>query len=92
MEDFNLHINDPQDIEANQFLDTIDVLGLKQLVNYPTHEKNNTLDLIILDGLSALRPIYLKPGEFLSDHCTLDILLNVIRQELPIKENFLQEN
>ena len=82
----NLHINDPRDIEAGEFMDTIEALGLKNYVNFPTHRDNNTLDLVISDELSKLKPIYIKPGPFLSDHCTVSILYNVTKLPIPIKE------
>ena len=73
--DFNIHVNNSTDIEAGQFLDTIEALGLRQLVTSPTHKSMNTLDLVIMDELSELKSIYLKPGPYLSDHCTISVLI-----------------
>ena len=45
--DFNLHVDNPDDAEATEFLDTLESMGLKQHVNVPTHELGHTLDLVI---------------------------------------------
>ena len=83
--DFNIHINDGNDIEAGQFIDKLEALGLKQYVNFPTHKSGNTLDLIINDELSRMKPIYIRPGQFLSDHSTISVLFNIKKDALRIK-------
>ena len=45
--DFNYHVNNDKDIYACKFLELLDSCGLKQNVNFPTHRRNNTLDLVI---------------------------------------------
>ena len=42
--DFNLHINDPQDVDASIFLDTLMAMGLTQPTDFPTHNSAKTLD------------------------------------------------
>ena len=58
--DFNIHINDPTDLNASQLLDSIEALGLKQCINSPTHKNNNTLDLLMSDELSIVKPIKIR--------------------------------
>ena len=40
--DFNVHVNDKDDIEAQQFNDKMEASGLDQQVNFPTHKFVNT--------------------------------------------------
>ena len=84
--DLNIHVNNSDDIDLGQFLDTIEALGLKQHVNFPTHRDNNTLDLILSDATSSLKPIYSKPGPYLSDHCTVSTLSSIKCEPITIKD------
>ena len=52
--DFNIHINDLMDIEAQIFNDTMHALGLQQHVNFKTHHAGNTLDLLFTEVTSQL--------------------------------------
>ena len=52
----------------------------------PIHRNNNTLDLLISDEVSKLKPICIKLCPHLSDHCTISALFNIKRGTLPIKE------
>ena len=45
-EDFNLHVNDPEDQDGEVFIDMMLALGLDQHVTFPTHRCNNTLYLV----------------------------------------------
>ena len=45
--DFNVHVNDECDIDANIFNDMMIAMGLKQWVTFPTHCNGNTLDLVM---------------------------------------------
>ena len=45
--DFNLHVNNSKDMEAVQFLDMIEALGLNQNIKGATHRLGNTLGLIL---------------------------------------------
>ena len=71
--DLNLHLNDPNDLVAGQFMENLEALGLYQCVTFPTHKSNNTLDVIISDIISKIKPIYVRAGEFISDHCFCQI-------------------
>ena len=42
--DFNTHMDDPMDTEANILDDTLTAFGLLQHVNVSTHSLGNTLD------------------------------------------------
>ena len=53
--DFNIHINSEICNDAQQFKDTIDVLGLQKHVFVPTHNSGNTLDLIMTEYFSTVK-------------------------------------
>lgn len=75
--DFNFHIDNPLDRNAKKFNDTINTLGLTQLVQRATHESGHILDLIITrqDGkLVATEP---KIDYFISDHAFIHCELSI---------------
>ena len=45
--DFNIHVDVPTDMDAIQFRDLLDSMGLQQHVERPTHIHGHTLDLLI---------------------------------------------
>ena len=55
--DFNIHVNDTNDPEAQIFLDTMEALGLDNHVNFATHNRGNTLDLVLTEVLSSLSEV-----------------------------------
>ena len=73
--DYNLHVNNPEDKDAANFLDTTTALGLKQHVNFVTHTSGSTLDHIFMEVISEIGIVDCKPDSFISDHC--NILCNV---------------
>ena len=84
--DLNLHLNDPNDLAAGQFMENLEALGLYQCVTFPTHKSNNTLDVIISDIIGKIKPIYIRAGEFILDHCFVKSMFNIKKDPLPIKE------
>ena len=52
MGDFNIHVNNTDDPEAQIFLDTMEALGLDNNVNFAMHNRGNTLDLVLTEALS----------------------------------------
>ena len=56
--DFNLHLENPDDIPSKKFIDIYTSKGFKQHVNVPTHSAGGTLDLILtLEGTSDCKSI-----------------------------------
>ena len=53
--DFNLHVNREDDANAMSFLDTIEALGLEQLVKELIHRSDNILDLIIIEPSERIK-------------------------------------
>ena len=79
--DFNIHINNKDSADAHQFLQTMEAMGLKLKVEYPTHIKGNILDLVFTDEF--------KVDYKVKDICIGDVILdhNLILLVLSIKDN-----
>ena len=71
--DFNIHVNNTNDPEAQIFLDTMEALGLDNHVNFVMHNRGNTLDLVLTEALSSLSVVTCRQGPFLSDHCSIEL-------------------
>ena len=77
--DFNLHLDLPQKPEVRTFNNNLSAVGLKQLVQEPTHVKGHMLDLVIcrsdediIDKLEVHRSL-------ISDHFVINCELNLQR-------------
>ena len=68
--DFNIHIDNLSDTEAQIFTDTMEALGLQQHVNFQTHCAGNTLGLIFTETASQFNMGNFK-GSYISDHRTI---------------------
>ena len=84
--DLNIHVNDDKDPDGREFLDSLEGLGLRNFTDFPTYKNGNTLDLISYDELSTIKPKYIAPGPYLSDHCLISTMLNAHKDLMPIKE------
>lgn len=74
--DFNIHVDNPDNVDARHLLELLDSMALIQHVASPTHVSGHTLDLIITRNFSKL--ITNKPitDRFISDHCAVLCDLN----------------
>lgn len=54
--DSNIHVDNPSDPLASDFLNLLSSVNLTQHVHFPTHVKNHTLDLLITSAASLLSP------------------------------------
>ena len=75
--DFNLHINNPNDDDACNFMETTQVLGLHQNITFPTHISSNTLDLIFSEANNKVRDEACTQGVYISDHCLITCSLGI---------------
>ena len=75
--DFNIHINNQDDPEANILMDMMTALGLPQHTNFVTHHSGNILDLIFTEVITRQNVLKCTPGPFISDHCAVNITLSV---------------
>ena len=84
--DFNLHVNDENDTDASILIDTIEAMGLQQYVIYPTHKSDNTLDLMFTELITQIQINDLSCGSFLSDHCMVDFITTIPKDEPKTKK------
>ena len=82
MGDFNIQVNKLNTPGIEEFLDILDVMNMKQIVNQPTHNKGNILDLIILNADGDFSTNNAVNGNFISDHRIVTTYIN--RQKEPI--------
>ena len=70
LEDFNIHVKGNAE-DGVQFSDVIEAFGLTQWVNFPSHNKGNTLDLILTGTVSDFSIISFNQGQFLLGCCSV---------------------
>ena len=81
--DFNIHVDVPTHMDAIQFRDLLDSMGLQQHVKRPTHIHGHTLDLLITrqsDVIIAKEP---EIERYFSDHAVVYVILRQLC--LPLK-------
>ena len=84
--DFNIHINNSDtDGDASTFLETIKGMGLQQHVNFNTHRKGNTLDLVLTESYSGIIIKSCIQGSFLLDHCVELCQASMEREDIETK-------
>ena len=83
--DFNIHINNDQDADANRFKDIIEALGLQQHVSFSMHRYGNTLDHIYTELGSSVIINYCREGPILSDHTAVICRSNIQRENITRK-------
>ena len=83
--DFNLHVNDPNDDNAMNFIESTQALALEQHVNFSTQTSGNTLDLVFTELFNGLKIQKCTQDDFISDHCIVKCNLNVKRPEITRK-------
>ena len=84
--DFNIHINNNQDGDANRFKDIMVALGLQQHVSFSMHRYGNTLDHIYTELGSTVIINYCREGPILSDHTAVICGTNRQRENMTRKE------
>ena len=84
--DFNLHINNPNDDDACNFMETTEVLGLHQNITFPIQISGNTLDLIFSEVNSKARDDECTQGDYISNHCLITCSLGIDKPVTTRKE------
>ena len=74
MGDFNIHINDLEDQDAQILKDTLNAFNLKQHINILTHNLRHTINLIITSN-DYMGPLI--PGSYISDHRMITLNTNI---------------
>ena len=80
--DINLHLNKSIDVETGAFMDNIKAMGLDCHDKFTTHKAGNTLDIFKTEESSNLRIKSHRPGPFPSDHCSVEVTLDIPRSEV----------
>src|SRR6201996_8073180 len=82
--DFNFHVDDSSSSLTRSFLNLLDSFGLKQHVNFPTHDSGHSLDLVITRSSSSsmLSNIY-SHFPALSDHDAVIATISVPSNDRP---------
>ena len=80
--DFNIHVDDENDPEAQGFLDCMIALGLEQHVHHHTHNKLHTLDHLYAESLDGLKVSNVHTDLLISDHCAVIADLELERDDI----------
>ena len=77
--DFNVWVDDKNNIYGRKFLEILDCFCLENLVNTPTHESGLTLDLIIVrkNNGKTIKNLEIDPVNLLSDHMLIKFKIDV---------------
>ena len=86
MGDFNLHVDNMENPDAQVFLDMSTAFGLENHVAFPTHKSGHILDLVIMESVSPLSVRHTEPGSFLSDHMCVVSTLSIDKPPIESKE------
>ena len=87
--DFNLHIGDKHDLDAEVFSESMESLGFIQHVKFETHNKGNVLDLIMTEEHSSVKIKECNPGPFLSDHCCIEVDCSTKKRQCYFRNDYL---
>ena len=66
--DFNVQVDDKNDLDRKQFRDSLEVMGLDQHVYFPVHVSGHALYLILSENGSSLNVQEVSPGPSFSDN------------------------
>ena len=80
--DFNIHINDNDDVDAQICSESMEGLGLKQHSITPTHKSNNILNLVFTEILSNISVEVVESAIYISDHCPVIATLNIKKEQV----------
>jgi len=81
--DFNKHLDNSSDHATSQFISVLSSFNLIQHVNFPTHNKNHTLDLVITSADSSIAPFVYTSLCSPSDHFPIFTKLSISSTPLP---------
>ena len=81
--DFNIHVNKKgSDENANIFMETAEVHGLHQHVQFGTQKCGNTLDLIFTEAGSSITIRSCSQDSYISDHCIINCSTTIPAEEV----------
>ena len=80
--DFNMHVNDHNNVDVCLLFDTLSALGLSQKVSVATHSKGHMLDLIFVEDTISFDVLKVETLEFISDHRPVACILSIQKLSL----------
>ena len=83
--DFNQKIGNINDDYAENLLETMNALGLKQYFKCVTHKSGNILDLLFSEVIGGIKIVNCKPTSYISDHCAKVCRTTIPKLELVSK-------
>lgn len=81
--DFNIHVDDNNDVTARDFISTISSLGMMQHITGPTHRSGHTLDLVLTPLVGPLDLTCQSLDCGFKDHFAVFVTANVSKPALP---------
>ena len=85
--DFNVHVNRLDNQDTQEYIDTMEALGLVQHIDQPTHQLGNTLDLIYMESLEPMLVNHAFTSNFISDHCLVRIELEIRKHQVRVESS-----
>ena len=85
MGDFNIHLNNLNDGNAQVFAELMDSLGLTQHVKSATHKAGNILDHFYTETAGKIDVTQCVNRDFISDHCIVHTVLDVPKEDFQQK-------
>ena len=77
--DFNIHVNDLFNEDAQQLFSVMEALGIDQLVDFCTHKSGNILDLLFTCMGNKIKCVNIKLDGFISEHCLIQAQLTLVQ-------------
>ena len=81
--DFNIHLDNASDNLSSKFLTLLSSFNLSQHVNFPTHDRKHTLDLVITSSDTSLAPSLFSSHFSPADHYPVFTKLSTVPTPLP---------
>ena len=75
--DFNIHVNDLFNEDAQQLLSAMEALGFDQLVDFCTHKSVNIWTYCCTCMGNKIKCVNIKLDGFISDHCLIQAQLTL---------------
>ena len=86
--DFNIHVDNKENLRAIRFTDLLESMDFTQHVNKPTHNRGHTLDLVITKGLNTKISSISDP--LLSDHYCIFFTVEKIKIQKNVQRRVMK--
>ena len=90
--DFNIHVEDSNDTFAEDFIDLMKSMGFEQLIDFPTHIRGGTLDLVFTRDTTTINNICVYNNDndiLLSDHFMIEMCIDCQSIRKPQRSEYL---